>query len=54
MNEMITRARRVLIGSAAAAFAIAAVGGTGASIVSAAHSSAPAHTSLSATHVWGS
>lgn len=52
MNEMLSRARRVLIGTAAAAFAIAAVGGTGASIVSA-HSSSPAHATVSASHVWG-
>lgn len=36
MSEMISRGRRILVGTAAATFAIAALGGTGASVISAA------------------
>ena len=63
MNEMVSKARRVLVGTAAAAFAVAALGGTGASIVSATHAGPTTATHVSAaTHVgtvsalgkWGS
>lgn len=36
MSEMISRGRRILVGTATATFAIAALGGTGASVISAA------------------
>lgn len=55
MSEMISRIRRVVVGTAAAAFAIAAVGGTGASIVSASHHGSTAQSSvISARSGWGS
>ena len=54
MNSVINKARRVLVGAAAAGFAIVAVGGTGASIASAAHS--PSHITVvtAKSSGWGS